>query len=358
MEIILLILVIINLVFSFYLIIKSKNQTDISTSLSQQRQELTQNLTLFSESLEKRLNRLTDLVGERLETMRATVDEKLQTSLDRRLNESFKQVSERLEAVYKGLGEMQSLAHGVGDLKRVLTNVKTRGTWGEVQLEQLLTQILSQAQYQQNVITKKDSTDRVEFALLVPSKGDDNRLLFLPVDAKFPVEDYLRIQEASENADLEALATAKKNLELRVKKAAKDINQKYLDPPQTTDFAIMYLPTEGLYAEVTQNLSLCETIQRDLHVAVMGPNTIVPFLNSLQLGFRTLAIEKHSAQVWELLGQIKNEFTKFAEILTKTQKKLSEASNIIDEAQSKTNNINRRLAKVEDQPKSLDEAHS
>ncbi len=361
MQTLLLILSVLNLALTFYLLFtlqQIKKQPDISQTLSAQRQELTLTLNTFGTSLESRLNHLTDSVEKRLEIMRATVDEKLQTSLERRLNESFKQVSERLEAVYKGLGEMQTLAHGVGDLKRVLTNVKTRGTWGEVQLEQLLDQILNQNQYQKNVITKKGSTQRVEFALLIPSKGDDDRFLQLPVDAKFPVEDYLRIQEASEQSDPEALALARKNLELRVKKSAQDINQKYLDPPQTTDFAIMYLPTEGLYAEVTQNLSLCESLQRDLHIAVMGPNTIVPFLNSLQLGFRTLAIEKHSAQVWELLGQIKNEFGKFGDILAKTQKKLAEASNIINEAQSKTTTINRRLAKIETQPRLTDAEHS
>ncbi len=348
------ILIIINLILTGFLIFSSlnkKNQTNsLDHILSQQRQELTLTLNTFGENLQKQINRLTDLVDQRLEKMRETVDEKLQTSLEKRLNESFKQVSERLEAVYKGLGEMQTLASGVGDLKKVLTNVKTRGTWGEVQLENLLTQILSPVQYQKNVITKKGSSERVEFALLVPSKGSDERLLFLPVDAKFPISDYQRVQEASELADPEALLLARKNLENRVKNAAKDIYQKYLDPPQTTDFAIMYLPTEGLYAEVTQNLALCEKLQREWRTTIMGPNTIVPFLNSLQLGFRTLAIEKHSAQVWTLLGQIKNEFAKFGEILLRTQKKLTEASNIIDEAQSKTSNINRRLNKVDQVP--------
>lgn len=352
MQTLLLALIIINLFLTLILIfLFLKNKTDrlnIDRTLSQQRQELTLTLNTFGGNLETKLNRLTDLVGERLETMRQTVDEKLQTSLERRLNESFKQVSERLEAVYKGLGEMQTLASGVGDLKKVLTNVKTRGNWGEVQLEQLLTQILSPVQYQKNLITKKGSNDRVEFALLIPSKTSADQVIFLPVDAKFPLEDYRRIQEASEAADPVALNSARKQLEQRVKQCAKDISQKYLDPPQTTDFAIMYLATEGLYAEVTQNLGLCESLQRDLRVTVMGPNTIVPFLNSLQLGFRTLAIEKHSAQVWTLLGQIKTEFNKFGDILVRTQKKLTEASNIIDEAQSKTHTINRRLAKVEE----------
>lgn len=348
MQILLLVLVILNLGLTFYLLTQLKNQSDVGKSLSQQRQELTLSLKTFGDSLESRLNRLTDLVGERLETMRATVDEKLQTSLERRLNESFKQVSERLEDVYKGLGEMQVLANGVGDLKRVLTNVKTRGTWGEVQLESLLAQILAHSQYKTNVVTKKGSNERVEFALLIPSKNSDEKLLYLPVDAKFPLEDYARVQNALDAADPAALASARKNLETQVKKCAKDINQKYLDPPQTTDFAIMYLPTEGLYAEVTQNLNLCASLQRDWQISVMGPNTIVPFLNSLQLGFRTLAIEKHSAQVWTLLGQIKTEFGKFGGILSRTQKKLLEAGKIIDEAQSKTNNINRRLAKVEE----------
>ncbi len=351
MEYLIIALLIINLMISLSLLFLYFNhrqkQPDIHQSLSQQRQELILSLKNFTESLENKLNRLTDMVADKLEIMRQTVDEKLQTSLERRLNESFKQVSERLAAVYQGLGEMKNLASGVGDLKKVLTNVKTRGTWGEVQLGNLLEQFLAQSDYVQNVSTKQNSKDRVEFAIKLPSKNDDHQSLLLPIDAKFPLEDYQRLQDAIEQNDLLGIEQAKKDLGLKIKKAAKDISGKYLDPPQTTDFAIMYLPLEGLYAQVTQNLSWCETLQKDYRVTVMGPNNIAAFLSSLQLGFRTLTIEKRSAEVWSLLGQIQTEFHKFGDILNKTQKKLQEASNIIGEAQSKSTTITRKLAKVE-----------
>lgn len=353
MDYLLIILVIINLIINLFLLFahfnsQSQKQPDLYQILSQQRQELILSLKNFTDNLENKLTKLTDMVGDKLEIMRQTVDEKLQTSLERRLNDSFKQVSERLAAVYQGLGEMKNLAHGVGDLKKVLTNVKTRGTWGEVQLDNLLAQFLAQSDYLKNVSTKQNSSDRVEFAVKLPSKNVDGESLLLPIDAKFPLEDYQRLQEAIEQNNLLGVEQAQQALGQKIKKAAKDISEKYLDPPQTTDFAIMYLPLEGLYAQVTQNLSWCETLQKDYRVTVMGPNTIAAFLSSLQLGFRTLTIEKRSAEVWTLLGQIQTEFHKFGDILTKTQKKLQEASNIIGDAQSKTTTITRKLAKVEE----------
>ncbi len=342
-----LIILIGSMLVNYYLLWQiKKKQPDLQKDFTRQRQELTLTLKTFGDSLESRLDRLTDLVNQRLETMRQTVDEKLQSSLERRLGESFKQVQSSLEIVARGLGEMQQLANGVGDLKKVLTNVKTRGTWGEVQLGNLLEQFLAKANYVENVNTRPDSKERVEFAIKLPGKTDD-KVVLLPIDAKFPLEDYQRLQEALEQGQKEAVELARKNLGLTVKKCAKDIQQKYLQPPATTDFAILYLPLEGLYGEVTQNLNWCETIQRDYRVTIMGPNTIVAFLSSLQLGFKTLAIEKRSAEVWTTLGQIQNEFGKFGELLTKTQKKIQEASNIIGEAQSKTNNIGRKLAQVE-----------
>lgn len=327
-----------------------KSQPELKQDYTNQRQELTLTLKSFGDGLEARLDKLTALVGERLETMRQTVDEKLQTSLDRRLKESFSQVSERLEMVYKGLGEMQTLASGVGDLKRVLTNVKTRGTWGEVQLDNLLAQFLAQSNYEQNVVTKVGSRERVEFAIRIPSKERGREVILLPIDAKFPLEDYQRLQIASEQADAAAVAAARQALELRLKKCAKDIHDKYLDPPHTTEFALLYLPLEGLYAEVAQNQAWCETLQRQYHVTVVGPNTVTAFLNSLQLGFRTLTIEKRSSEVWQILGQIQTDFDRFGELLTKTQKKLQEASNVLDEAQTKTRGISKRLARVDQVP--------
>ncbi len=322
-------------------------QPDIDKTLSRQRQELTLTLESFGKAQERQLTNLTAMTEKRLEAMRETVDEKLQTSLERRLHESFKQVSERLEMVYKGLGEMQTLATGVGDLKKVLSNVKVRGPWGEVQLGNLLAQFLAASDFVENVVTKKTTRDRVEFAIKLPSKTDDERNLLLPIDAKFPLDDYERWQQASEAADKVASEAAYKALCTRLKKCAQDISVKYLDPPATTDFAIMYLPLEGLYALVSQDVELIAALQRDYRVTVMGPNTIAAFLSSLQLGFRTLTIEKRSAQVWQLLGEIQTEFATFGTILQKTQKKLQEASDTIAKAQSKSTTITRKLAKVE-----------
>jgi DNA recombination protein RmuC len=290
--------------------------------------------------------------SDKLEKMRETVDEKLHATLEKRLGESFKMVSDRLESVHKGLGEMQTLAAGVGDLKKVLTNVKTRGTWGEVQLGSLLEQIMTSGQYEKNVAVKKRSGERVEFAIKLPNGPDEETPLWLPIDAKFPVEDYQRLVAAREVGDLVLIESVAKDLVNRIKGEAKDIRDKYIAPPETTDFGILYLPTEGLYAEITQRPGLQELLQREYRVMVAGPNTVAALLNSLQMGFRTLAIEKRSSEVWQILGSVKNEFGKFGDLLDKTHKKLQEASNTIESAASKSRTIERKLDKVQDLPAS------
>ncbi len=302
--------------------------------------------------VENRLQLMQKDNNEKLEVMRATVDEKLHATLEKRLGESFKLVSDRLESVHKGLGEMQTLAAGVGDLKKVLTNVKTRGTWGEVQLGSLLDQIMTPAQYEKNVAVKKRSGERVEFAIKLPNGPDEETPLWLPIDAKFPVEDYQRLVAAREVGDLALIESVSKDLVMRIKGEAKDIRDKYIAPPETTDFGILYLPTEGLYAEITQRPGLQELLQREYRVMVAGPNTVAALLNSLQMGFRTLAIEKRSSEVWQILGSVKNEFGKFGDLLDKTHKKLQEASNTIESAASKSRTIERKLDKVQDLPAS------
>jgi DNA recombination protein RmuC len=288
---------------------------------------------------------------KKLEQMRATVDEKLQTTLEKRLGESFKQVSERLEQVYKGLGEMRSLATGVGDLKKVLTNVKTRGTWGEIRLSHILEQILTPDQYGVNVATKKNSNERVEFAIKLPGQdADKQKVVWMPIDSKFPQEDYQRLMDAQEAADKELAEKSVKNLAMRIKAEAKYIKEKYIDPPHTTDFGIMFLSVEGLYAEVLRQPGLCDTLQRDYRIVVTGPTTLAALLNSLQMGFRTLTIEKRSSEVWELLGAVKTEFGRFGDVLAKTKKKLQEASNTISQAEVRTRAIERNLRQVEEVP--------
>ncbi|WP_130619214.1 DNA recombination protein RmuC [Dyella amyloliquefaciens] len=300
-------------------------------------------------TLETKLKAIQDDNAAKLEQMRATVDEKLQTTLETRLGQSFALVSERLEQVQRGLGEMQNLATGVGDLKRVLTNVKTRGILGEVQLGALLEQLLTTEQYDSNVITIPGSNDRVEFAVRMPGSGETAQL-YLPIDAKFPVEDYQRLLDAQEAADADAAALAGRALETRVREEAKRIRSKYVAPPHTTDFAVLFLPTEGLYAEVIRRPGLFETLQREHHVTVAGPTTLTALLNSLQMGFRTLAIAKRSSEVWTLLGAVKTEFSKFGTVLEKTRKKLNEASNVIDQASVRTRAIERKLRGVETLP--------
>ncbi len=303
------------------------------------------------ETLQNRLQAIQEDNARQLEQMRATVDEKLHATLEKRLGESFKLVSERLEQVQKGLGEMQSLANGVGDLKRVLSNVKTRGTFGEVQLASLLEQILAPGQYEVNVETRRGSNQRVEFALRLPGRdGTADSVVHLPLDAKFPQEDYLRLVEAQERADAVAAEEAGKLLERAIRLAATDIRDKYLDPPHTTDFGVMFLPTEGLYAEVLRRPGLADALQRDLKVLVSGPTTLAALLNSLQMGFRTLAIEKRSAEVWNLLGAVRTEFGKFSDILDKTRKKLQEAGNHIDAAATRTRQMERKLKNVQALP--------
>ena len=329
-----------------------KNQLD---SFSRQLAVLTESnetrLERMRATVEERLRTLQDDNTQKLEQMRATVDEKLQSTLEKRLGESFKLVSERLEQVYRGLGEMQVLASNVGDLRKVLTNVKSRGTWGEIQLGALLEQILTREQYEANVATKSGSRERVEFAIRLPGRGDGEAdSVWLPIDAKFPQEDYQRLIEAQEQANARAAEDAAKGLEARIKSSAKDIREKYLNPPETTDFGIMYLPTEGLYAEVIRRGGLTETLQREYRVVVAGPTTLAALLNSLQMGFRTLAIEKRSSEVWALLGAVKMEFGRFGDMLDKTQQKLREASNTIEDAARKTRTIERRLRKVQELP--------
>jgi DNA recombination protein RmuC len=287
--------------------------------------------------------------SEKLEAIRLTVDEKLHATLEQRLGESFKLVSDRLEQVHRGLGEMQSLATGVGDLRKVLTNIKTRGTWGEVQLENLLDQILTSDQYEKNVATRPGSAARVEFALKMPGKSNDHAF-YLPIDAKFPLEDYQRLMEAQDRADLAAVEEAGKALEMRIRGEGKSIRDKYIEPPHTTDFAVLYLSTEGLYAEVLRRPGLADWLQRECKVVLSGPTTLAAMLNSLQMGFRTLAIEKRSSEVWQVLGGIKSEFSKFGEALAHTKKKLEEATSSIEKAQTRSNVLNRRLKSVDQAP--------
>ena len=305
-------------------------------------------------TMETQLRSLQEDNSRKLEQMRATVDEKLQSTLEKRLGESFKQVSERLEQVYKGLGEMQALASGVGDLKKVLTNVKTRGTWGEIRLSHILEQILTPDQYDVNVATKKNSNDRVEFAIRLPGQdAEQDNVVWLPIDSKFPQEDYQRLMDAQETADRELADKFTRSLEMRVKAEARNIKEKYLDPPHTTDFGIMFLPVEGLYAEVLRRPGLCDNLQREHRIVVTGPTTLAALLNSLQMGFRTLAIEKRSSEVWEILGVIKTEFGKFGDVLAKTKKKLREASNTINQAEVRTRAIERKLRNVQEIPQAV-----
>lgn len=326
-----------------------KAQLDVlSGRLDKLTESTEQRLTAMRGTIEQNLNVLREDNTKQLEQMRVTVDEKLQGTLEKRLGESFKQVSERLEEVYKGLGEMRTLATGVGDLKKMLTNVKTRGTWGEIQLGAMLEQVLTSDQYDVNVAVK-DGGERVEFAVKLPGRGDDpDEVVWLPIDSKFPTEDYQRLVEAQENANAEAAEAAIKQLENRIKLSARDISSKYLNPPRTTDFAILFLPTEGLFAEVIRRTGLMETIQRENRVVIAGPTTLWSILNSLQMGFRSLAIQKRSSEVWKMLAAVKNEWAKYGEALTKVQKKLHEASDSIEQTQTRVRVIGRKLKNVQE----------
>ena len=337
---------------------------EIENSLHRTRQEL--NIVLggrisdFSKTNEEKLEAIRTTVedkltalqkdnSEKIEVMRMTVDEKLHDTLEKRLGESFKLVNDRLESVYKGLGEMQSLAVGVGDLKKVLTNVKSRGSWGEIHLESILEEYLTPEQYVKNAKLKASSKDFVEFAVKIPSKVD-GKVVMLPIDSKFPIEDYGRLVEAEEKGDVALVQAYRKELEKSVKLYARTIRDKYIDPPYTTDFAVMFLPTESLFCEVLKNASLAETIQRDYRVTITGPTTLTAFINSLQLGFHALAIEKQTSEVWRILANVKTEFGKFGDILAKTKKKIQEVANTMEDAESKTRNIQRKLGKVDSLP--------
>ena len=317
--------------------------------LENTRKNMEEKLELIRRIVEDRLLYMQKDNADKLEKMRVTVDEKLQGTLEQRLGESFKVVNDRLESVYKGLGEMQTLAQGVGDLKKIFTNVKARGTWGEIELGNILQEYLTQDQYLCSAKTKPNATEFVEFAIKLPGKTDGQNVL-LPVDSKFPVEDYKRLVDAQDIGDIDAINAARKSLENSVKLFAKDIHDKYIETPYTTDFGIMFLPTESLYCEIVKNTALIETLTQKYRVIVSGPNTFVALLNSLQMGFRTLAIEKRSSEVWKLLGGVKSEFEKFGELLDKTNKKLQEISNTMERASAKTRTIQRKLKNVEALP--------
>ncbi len=337
-------------------------RSEATGQAKQTREETAQALRVFNESVTKSLaemratveTKLTELQTQnaaKLDEMRHTVDEKLQGALEKRLGESFKLVSDRLEQVHRGLGEMQTLATGVGDLKRVLSNVKTRGNWGEMQLGNLLEQMLSPDQYAANVCTKPGSGDRVEFAIKLPGRDElQGDVVWLPIDAKFPREDYERLVEASEKANIAGVEEAGRQLELRIRAQAKTIRDKYLEPPHTTDFAILFLPIEGLYAEVLRRPGLVESLQHDCRVNIAGPTTLAALLNSLQMGFRTLAISQRSSEVWKVLGAIKTEFSKFGQVIAKVKSKLQEASNTIEKVDIRTRAISRKLRDVQELP--------
>ena len=322
-----------------------KRLADINTRFSQMALENEQKLENIRLSMEKKIGELTNDNNRQLEEMRKTVDEKLQKTLEDRITQSFKLVNDRLEQVYKGLGEMQNLAVGVGDLKKVLSNVKTRGILGEVQLGAILEQILSPEQYEENVITKATGADRVEFAVKLP--GDDERTVWLPIDAKFPADSYSRLVDAYELGDAAAIEEAAKNLEKVIKSEAKDIHTKYIEPPYTTDFGIMFLPFEGLYAEVVRR-GLLDVLQREYKVNIAGPTTMAALLNSLQMGFKTLAIQKHSSEVWEVLGAVKTEFGTFGKVLDSARKRLRMADEDLEKLiGTRTRAIERKLRGVE-----------
>jgi DNA recombination protein RmuC len=347
----------------------SLSRKEMAESTKNLRQELNANLNQTRESIDKRVenlrdkndekleqirktveNRLESLQkdnSEKLEKMRVTVDEKLQSTLEKRLGQSFKLVSERLEQVQRGLGEMQGLATDVGDFKRVLTNVKTRGTWGEVQLESLLDQVFIKDHYDKQVMLNPSSRDAVDFCIKLPDKSSAKGFIYLPIDAKFPLEDYQRLVAAQDSADLPGIAQATKALVARLKAEAKSIKEKYIQPPKTTDFAVLYVPIESLYAEILRQPGVFETLQQTFRVTVAGPTTIAAILSSYQLGFRTLAIAEQTSQVWELLTTIKGEFGKFGDLLEKTHEKLIQATTTIDSASKKSRTIESKLGMVQ-----------
>lgn len=331
--------------------------TQFTVVLQNQMKDFSESLRLMSDSNQKQLEQMRQTLetnirsmqsdnAEKLEKMRQTVDEKLNSTLEKRLSESFASVSKQLESVYKGLGEMQTLASSVGDLKNALTNVKVRGTWGEVSLENLLDQILTSEQYKRNVKPNPRSNNIVEFCICLPNT-DNGDSLYLPIDCKFPIEQYIRLCDATDAGNLALAEEASRQLEQTIKKCARDIRDKYIVPPYTTDFAIMYLPIEGLYAEVARKSGLCEQMQREYRVTIAGPTTLGAFLNSLQLGFKTLAIQKRTSEITTLLTKIRSNFGKFAELLEKTKKKLDDASSNIEDATKRYYNIDKLLNKAD-----------
>lgn len=307
------------------------------------------------ETLEKQLAQLQQTNSAKLDEMRQTVDEKLQTTLETRLGESFKQVADRLEQVHKGLGEMQTLAQGVGDLKHLLTNVKARGIFGEAQLSALLEQVFTVDQYAAQVITRRGGKNPVDFAIRLPGRSDDGEPVWLPIDAKFPNEDYERLLDAQQRADVLGAEVAGKALEVRIRMEAKSISEKYIEPPYTTDFAILFLPTEGLYAEVLRRPGLMEVLQREHRVTLAGPTTLLAMLNSLQMGFRTLALEKRSSEVWQVLGAVKTEFGKFGDVLAKVKSQTETVLNTLNSAEQRSRVMGKALRNVEALPE-LDSA--
>ena len=327
----------------------SRNREEAGAAAKNQRQELATSLESVRSTVDVRLRQLQDDNAAHIERMRATVDEKLQGTLERRLGEAFRAVSDRLEQVHQGLGAMQQLASDVGGLQKVLANVKTRGGWGEVQLGALLEQVLTPEQFARNVKTRDDSNENVEFAIKLPG-NEDGAPVWLPIDAKFPTEDYQRLLAAQEKGDLALVENATKSLEAQLKKSAKDICQKYINPPKTTDFALMFLPTEGLYAEAIRRIGLVEQVQRECRVILAGPTTLAALLNSLQMGFRTLAIQKRSSEVWNLLATVKTEFGKFGDALAKVKDKLDQASTDMDKVAVRSRAITKQLNKVEELP--------
>jgi len=327
----------------------SRNREEAGTAAKTQREELGKSLEGVRAIVDLRLKQLQDDNAKQIDKMRATVDEKLQGTLEKRLGESFKLVSDRLEQVHQGLGAMQQLASDVGGLQRVLTNVKTRGGWSEWQLGMLLEEMLASDQFAKNMKMRDDTDERVEFAIKLP--GDENGApVWLPIDAKFPMEDYDRLMQAQEEADLAAVDAAMKSLETQLKRCAKDICQKYINPPRTTDFALLFLPSEGLYAEAIRRIGLVQQVQRDCRVTFVGPTTLAAFLNSLQMGFRTLSIQKRSSEVWNLLAGVKTEFGKFGEALTAVKEKLDQASRKMEDVDVRSRAITKKLRDVEELP--------
>ncbi len=306
------------------------SRQELASGLRDSRMELQESLQHIRLSVEDRLNALQQHNERKLEEMRMTVDDRLHETLEKRLSESFNQVSERLRTVHEGLGEMKTLAAGVGDLKKVLSNVKTRGILGEMQLQALLSSLLSPDQYDENVATRPGSREQVEFALRLPGKDDGGRPVYLPIDAKFPLEAYYRLLDARDAGEIEAIKKAEREIELEIRRCARDISEKYLNPPHTTDFGILFLPIEGLFAEVVRNTVQLETLQRDFGIVITGPTTLGALLNSLQMGFRTLAIQERTSEVWKVLAEVKREFSTFGSVLEKAQSRISQASSEID----------------------------